>query len=77
MRSLSPSCPVYLLAAGSRNHRLGAAYCGDETRVLVPVEAGPELVNPLTDERLAVTRGTLPLARAFASFPVTLLLSAA
>jgi (1->4)-alpha-D-glucan 1-alpha-D-glucosylmutase len=53
---------------------VGAAYWGgDETRVLVPPEAGRQLVNPLTGEHLAVENGTLPLARVFASFPVALL----
>ncbi len=56
---------------------LGLVYWGDETRVLVPVEAGPHLVNPLTGERLDVEGGVLPLARAFACFPVALLVSAA
>ena len=69
--------PRLLARRGIEEPPLGLAYWGDETRVLVPVEAGPQLVNPLTGERLAVKRGTLPLARAFASFPVALLLSAA
>ena len=69
--------PRLLARRGIEEPPLGAAYWGDETRVFVPVEAGPQLLNPLTGERLAVTRGALPLARVFASFPVTLLLSAA
>jgi (1->4)-alpha-D-glucan 1-alpha-D-glucosylmutase len=52
-------------------------YWGDETRLLVPPEAGPRLVNRLTGERLAVGRGALLLADVFARFPVALLVSEA
>jgi (1->4)-alpha-D-glucan 1-alpha-D-glucosylmutase len=69
--------PRLLARRGIEGLPLGGAYWGDETRALVPPEAGPRLVNPLTGERLAVDRGVVPLAQAFASFPVALLVSAA
>jgi len=68
--------PRLLARRGSEDPPLGSAYWGDETRVLLPLDVGPQLVNPLTGECLAVERGALPLARVFASFPVALLVSA-
>ena len=68
--------PRLLARRGIEDPPIGLAYWGDETRVLVPPEVGPQLVNPLTGERLDVERGALPLAHAFATFPVALLVSA-
>jgi len=68
--------PRLLARRGIEELPLGGAYWGDETRVLVPLEAGQRFVNSLTGEGLAVERGALPLARAFATFPVAVLVSA-
>jgi len=65
--------PRLLARRGIEAPPLGEAYWGDDTRLLVPPEAGPRLVNRLTGEHLAVDRGALPLADVFASFPVALL----
>jgi len=67
--------PRLLARRGIEGLPLGRAYWGDDTRVLVPPDAAPRLVNPLTGERVAVERGTVSLARVFASFPVALLVS--
>ena len=67
--------PRLLARRGIEEPPLGLAYWGNETRVLVPLAAGPQFVNPLTGEHLTVERGALPLALAFASFPVALLVS--
>ena len=65
--------PRLLARRGIEEPPLSETYWGNETRVLVPPEAGPRLVNPLTGERLAVNCGALSLADVFASFPVALL----
>src|SRR5262249_42706590 len=39
--------PRLLARRGIEDLPLGSAYWGDETRVLVPLEAGPQFVNPL------------------------------
>jgi (1->4)-alpha-D-glucan 1-alpha-D-glucosylmutase len=65
--------PRLLARRGIEELPLGETYWGDETRLLVPPEVGPRLVNRLTGERLAVDRGALSLADVFASFPVALL----
>jgi (1->4)-alpha-D-glucan 1-alpha-D-glucosylmutase len=67
--------PRLLARRGIEELPLGRAYWGDETRVLVPPEAGPRFLNPFTGERVAVEKGVLPLARTFASFPVALLVT--
>jgi (1->4)-alpha-D-glucan 1-alpha-D-glucosylmutase len=53
----------------------GETYWGDETRLLVPPEAGPRLVNRLTGERLPVDGGALLLSLVFRSFPSALLVN--
>jgi (1->4)-alpha-D-glucan 1-alpha-D-glucosylmutase len=65
--------PRLLARRGVEGLPLGRAYWGDETRVLIPLEAGRRFVNRLTGERLEVERGALPLASVFATFPVALL----
>jgi (1->4)-alpha-D-glucan 1-alpha-D-glucosylmutase len=69
--------PRLLARRGIEEPPLSETYWGDETRLLVPPEAGPRLVNRLTGERLAVDRGALSPADVFASFPVALLVSEA
>jgi len=69
--------PRLLARRGIEEPPLGERYWGDETRVLVPPEAGPRLVNQLTGEHLAVDRGGLSLAAVFARFPVALLVGEA
>ncbi len=69
--------PRLLARRGIEEPPLSKSYWGDESRLLVPPEAGPRLVNRLTGERLAVDRGALSLADVFASFPVALLVSEA
>ncbi len=69
--------PRLLARRGIEDAPLGERYWADETRLLVPPEAGPHLVNRLTGEQLAVDRGGLSLADVFASFPVALLVSEA
>jgi (1->4)-alpha-D-glucan 1-alpha-D-glucosylmutase len=65
--------PRLLARRGIEELPLGDRYWGNETRLLVPPEAGTRLVNQLTGEHLAVDHGGLALARVFASFPVALL----
>jgi (1->4)-alpha-D-glucan 1-alpha-D-glucosylmutase len=69
--------PRLLARRGIEGPPLGEPYWGDETRVLVPPETGPRLVNSLTGEHVTVDGGGLSLAQAFASFPVALLVSEA
>jgi (1->4)-alpha-D-glucan 1-alpha-D-glucosylmutase len=69
--------PRLLARAGFEQLPLGKSCWGDETRLLVPPEAGPSLVNQLTGERLAVDGGALLLAEVFTSFPVALLVNEA
>ena len=69
--------PRLLARRGIEEPPLSDSYWGDETRLLVPPEAGPRFVNRLTGERLAVDRGALSLADVFANFPVALLVSEA
>ena len=69
--------PRLLALRGSEEAPLGSSYWGDETRVIVPVEAGARFVNALTGETLVADDGTVPLARAFASFPAALLIKEA
>ena len=76
-QSRSQSCPAYWPAAESKNHRSAKVTGATRSRLLVPPEAGPRLVNRLTGERLSVDRGALLLADVFASFPLALLVSEA
>ena len=69
--------PRLLARRGADEPPLGAAYWGDETRVIVPREAGQRLLNPLTGERLPGAGGALPLSTALANFPVAMLVSEA
>jgi (1->4)-alpha-D-glucan 1-alpha-D-glucosylmutase len=64
--------PRLLARRGIEEPPIGSAYWGDETRVLLPPEVGRELFNPLTCERLTTEQEALPLAQAFARFPVAL-----
>jgi (1->4)-alpha-D-glucan 1-alpha-D-glucosylmutase len=67
--------PRLLARRGADEPPLGATYWGDESRVLVPLEAGTRLVNTLTGERLTVEGGGLRLADVLSNFPVALLVS--
>jgi (1->4)-alpha-D-glucan 1-alpha-D-glucosylmutase len=69
--------PRLLARRGIEEPPLSDSYWGDETRLLVPPQTGPRLVNQLTGERLAVDRGAVSLADVFANFPVALLVSEA
>jgi len=65
--------PRLLARRGSAERPIGRGYWGDQTRLLVPSEAGQRLLNPLTGERLTVEAGALPLSTVFANFPVAML----
>jgi (1->4)-alpha-D-glucan 1-alpha-D-glucosylmutase len=65
--------PRLLARRGSEEPPIGGDYWGDQTRLLVPPEAGQRLLNPLTGERLTVQAGALPLSTVFANFPVAML----
>ena len=67
--------PRLLARRGGEEPPLGAAYWGDETRMLVPPEAGPYFVNSLTGERLVADGGALSPADVFGAFPVALLVN--
>jgi (1->4)-alpha-D-glucan 1-alpha-D-glucosylmutase len=67
--------PRLLARRGADGPPLGTTYWGDESRVLVPPEAGARLVNVLTGERLAVEGGGLRLADVLSNFPVALLVT--
>jgi maltooligosyltrehalose synthase len=67
--------PRLFARRGADGPPLGTTYWDDESRVLVPLEAGARLVNTLTGERLTVEGGGVRLADILSNFPVALLVT--
>ena len=67
--------PALVRRRGRDGPPLGTTYWDDESRVLVPLEAGARLVNTLTGERLTVEGGGVRLADILSNFPVALLVT--